>query len=194
MKKTTQARLKTSKDLWVLVRRERLQRRISKMAKEIARDFAGEPVHLVGVLKGAMLFVADLARRIPGQVTIDFISVSSYGTKSRSTGQVKLTKDLDASIEGQNVLLVEDILDSGRTLQYLLRVLEQRRPKRLRVAVLLDKFDRRKVAVQADYVGFRIPDEFVVGYGLDYAERYRNLPDVCVLRHAHGTKKSKTRK
>jgi len=136
---------------------------------------------LVGVLKGAVLFLADLARQIGGEVTFDFIAVSSYGKDTKSSGQVKLNKDLDAGIEGKSVIVVEDILDTGLTLQYLLRVLEQRKPKHLRVAVLLDKAERRIAAVHADYVGFVIPNEFVVGYGLDYAERYRNLPDVGIL-------------
>jgi hypoxanthine phosphoribosyltransferase len=127
------------------------------------------------------MFLADLARQIPGEVTFDFIAVSSYGKDSRSSGQVKLNKDLDASIEGKCVIVVEDILDTGLTLQYLLRVLEQRRPKSLRVAVLLDKKERRLAEVHADYVGFSIPNEFVVGFGLDYAERYRNLRSVGIL-------------
>lgn len=151
------------------------------MARRIRKDFPGEPLLLVGVLKGAVLFLADLARQIPGEVTFDFIAVSSYGKNTHSSGQVQLRKDLDSSIEGKTVIVVEDILDTGLTLQYLLRVLEQRKPKHLRVAVLLDKPERRIAAVHADYVGFAIPNEFVVGFGLDYAERYRNLPRVGVL-------------
>jgi len=127
------------------------------------------------------LFLADLARQISGEVTFDFIAVSSYGKDSRSSGQVKLNKDLDSSIEGKTVIVVEDILDTGLTLRYLLRILQHRKPKNLRVAVLLDKVERRLTDVTADYVGFAIPNEFVVGYGLDYAERYRNLPDVKIL-------------
>ena len=165
----------------ILLSRSRVQTRIATLAREINRDFRDEPVHLVGVLKGAIFFLADLARHMSGEVSLDFIAVSSYGKDTQSSGQVRLTKDLDTSIEGRNVLLVEDILDTGLTMNYLVRVFEQRRPKRLRVAVLLDKTERRKVPVSADYVGFRIPNEFVVGYGLDYAERYRNLADVCVL-------------
>lgn len=164
-----------------LLTRSRIQKRIREMGREIRRDFPGEPLILVGVLKGAVLFLADLARHIGGDVTFDFIAVSSYGKDTKSSGQVKLNKDLDAGIEGKSVIVVEDILDTGLTLQYLLRVLEQRKPKHLRVAVLLDKAERRIAAVHADYVGFVIPNEFVVGYGLDYAERYRNLPDVGVL-------------
>lgn len=151
------------------------------MGRQIRRDFPGEPLHLIGVLKGAVLFLADLARSIPGTVSFDFIAVSSYGKDTHSSGQVRLTKDLDASIEGKTVLVVEDILDTGVTLQYLLRVFEQRKPKHLRVAVLLDKPERRIAPVRADYVGFTIPNEFVVGFGLDYAERYRNLPQVGIL-------------
>lgn len=159
----------------------RIQRRIAEMGRQIRRDFPSERLHLVGVLKGAVFFLCDLARAIPGDVSFDFIAVSSYGKDTRSSGQVKLAKDLDASIEGRTVIVVEDILDTGMTLQYLLRVFEQRKPKRLCVAVLLDKPERRVAAVQADYVGFTIPNEFVVGFGLDYAERYRNLPEVAVL-------------
>ena len=164
-----------------LISSSEIQRKIREMGQRIRADFPGEPLLLVGVLKGAVLFLADLARQIPGEVTFDFIAVSSYGKETRSSGQVKLNKDLDSSIEGKVVLVVEDILDTGLTLQYLLRVLQQRKPKSLKVAVLLDKKDRRIADVRADYVGFVIPDEFVVGYGLDYGERYRNLPDVKIL-------------
>lgn len=165
----------------ILISHERIQRRIQELAKQIRHDFREEPLLLVGVLKGAVFFLADLARAIPGEVSLDFIAVSSYGKGTQSSGQVKLTKDLDASIEGRTVIVVEDILDTGMTLQYLLRVLEQRKPKRLRVAVLLDKPERRIATVKAEYVGFTIPNEFVVGFGLDYAERYRNLQGVGVL-------------
>jgi hypoxanthine phosphoribosyltransferase len=165
----------------VLISRGRLQRRITEMAREIRRDFPDEPLHLVGVLKGAVFFLTDLGKQIPGDVSFDFIAVSSYGASTHSSGQVRLTRDLDSSIEGKTVIVVEDILDTGMTLQYLLRVFEQRKPKRLRVAVLLDKPERRIAPVHADYVGFTIPNEFVVGFGLDYAERYRNIPDVGVL-------------
>jgi hypoxanthine phosphoribosyltransferase len=165
----------------VLISRTRLQRRITEMAREIRKDFPDEPLHLVGVLKGAVFFLTDLGKQIPGDVSFDFIAVSSYGIGTHSSGQVRLTRDLDSSIEGKTVIVVEDILDTGMTLQYLLRVFEQRRPKRIRVAVLLDKPERRIAAVRADYVGFTIPNEFVIGFGLDYAERYRNLPDVGVL-------------
>jgi hypoxanthine phosphoribosyltransferase len=165
----------------ILISRTRIQRRITEMAREIRKDFPDEPLHMVGVLKGAVFFLTDLGKQIPGDVSFDFIAVSSYGVGTHSSGQVRLTRDLDSSIEGKTVIVVEDILDTGMTLQYLLRVFEQRRPKRIRVAVLLDKPERRIAPVRADYVGFTIPNEFVVGFGLDYAERYRNLPDVGIL-------------
>jgi len=164
-----------------LITRARIAKRIREMGKQIRKDFPGEPILLLGVLKGAVPFLADLARQIPGEVTFDFIAVSSYGKASHSSGQVKLNKDLDSSIEGKTVLVVEDILDTGLTLQYLLRILQQRKPKHLRIAVLLDKVERRIANVHADYVGFVIPNEFVVGFGLDFAERYRNLPHVGIL-------------
>lgn len=173
----------------VLITGGRIQRRIQALAQEIRKDFPAEPLHLVSVLKGGVFFLTDLARNIPGEVSFDFIAVSSYGQKTHSSGQVRLTRDLDSSIEGKTVIVVEDILDTGMTLQYLLRLFQQRRPKHLRVAVLLDKPERRIAAVQADYVGFSIPNEFVVGYGLDYAERYRNLPYVGVLLLGPGLKK-----
>ena len=151
------------------------------VARRITRDFRGERIHLIGVLKGACFFLADLAREIDLETSIDFISVASYGKSKESSGQVRLLKDLDISIARLNVILVEDILDTGLTLSYLLRVLRQRKPKSLRVAALLDKPSRRLKPVKGDYIGFTIPNEFVIGYGLDYAERYRNLKDVCVL-------------
>lgn len=171
----------------LLLPHNKIQKRIREMAKAIRADFPTEPLLLLGVLKGAVLFLADLARQIPGEVTFDFIAVSSYGKDSRSSGQVKLNKDIDSSIEGKTVIVVEDILDTGLTLRYLLSILQQRKPKNLRVAVLLDKVERRLTDVHADYVGFPIPNEFVVGYGLDYAERYRNLPDVKILSLPGGT-------
>lgn len=164
-----------------LISAGRIQKRIRALAREIRRDFAEERLHLVSVLKGGVFFLTDLARSIPGEVSFDFIAVSSYGQNTHSSGQVRLTRDLDSSIEGRTVIVVEDILDTGMTLQYLLRLFQQRKPKHLRVAVLLDKPERRIAAVRADYVGFTIPNEFVVGYGLDYSERYRNLPYVGIL-------------
>ena len=173
----------------ILISGGRIQRRIQALARQIRKDFPDEPLHLVSVLKGGVFFLTDLARRISGEVSFDFIAVSSYGQNTRSSGQVRLTRDLDSSIEGKTVIVVEDILDTGMTLQYLLRLFQQRKPKHLRVAVLLDKPERRITAVHADYVGFSIPNEFVVGYGLDYAERYRNLPYVGVLSLGSSTKK-----
>jgi len=167
--------------LKVLLRRTAIERRVQAIAREISRDFRGESVHLIAVLKGAAIFLSDLIRRISLDTSLDFMAVSSYGKGKESSGQVRLTKDLDSSIAGLNVVLVEDILDTGLTLNYLQRVLQQRRPKTLRIAALLDKPERRIQAVHADYVGFTIPNEFVVGYGLDYAEHYRNLRDICIL-------------
>ncbi len=167
--------------LKILLRRAAIQKRVREVARLITRDFKGQRVHLIGVLKGACIFLSDLVREIDLDTSIDFMAVSSYGKGKDSSGQVRLNKDLDSSIEGLNVILVEDILDTGLTLSYLCRVLLQRKPKVLRVAALLDKPSRRVKEVKADYVGFEIPNEFVVGYGLDYGERYRNLKDVCVL-------------
>jgi hypoxanthine phosphoribosyltransferase len=167
--------------LKILIRRAAIQKRVRQVAHQITKDFKGERIHLIGVLKGACIFLSDLVREINLETSIDFIAVSSYGKNKESSGQVRLIKDLDSSIEGLNVIVVEDILDTGITLTYLLRVLEQRRPRSLRIAALLDKPSRRIKEVKADYIGFKIPNDFVVGYGLDYAERYRNLKDVCIL-------------
>jgi hypoxanthine phosphoribosyltransferase len=175
----------------VLITAGRIRRRILALAREIRRDFPEERLHLVSVLKGGVFFLTDLARSIPGEVSFDFIAVASYGQNTHSSGQVRLTRDLDSSIEGRTVIVVEDILDTGMTLQYLLALFRQRKPKHLRVAVLLDKPERRIAAVRADYVGFTIPNAFVVGYGLDYAERYRNLPYVGSLTLASGAKAEK---
>ncbi len=167
--------------LKVLIRHSAIQKRVREMARQITRDFRGQRLHLVGVLKGACIFLSDLLRHIGLEVSVDFMSVASYGKGVKSSGEVRLIKDLDTSIEGMNVILVEDILDTGLTLHYLCRVLQQRKPKVLRIAALLDKPSRRLKDIKADYVGFEIPNEFVVGYGLDYAERYRNLQDICIL-------------
>ncbi|HET9402316.1 MAG TPA: hypoxanthine phosphoribosyltransferase [Candidatus Acidoferrales bacterium] len=168
--------------LRVMLRRSAIRKRIRQMGAQISKDYKGERIHLIGVLKGASIFMADLIREISLEVSLDFMSVSSYGKGTRTSGEVRLIKDLDTSIEGLNVLLVEDILDTGLTLSYLLRVLQQRKPKSLKMVALLDKPDRRIIkGLKADYTGFEIPNEFVVGYGLDYAERYRNLKDVCIL-------------
>jgi hypoxanthine phosphoribosyltransferase len=161
------------------------------MGADITRDFAGEAIIFVGVLKGAAIFLSDLSRQVQLDATFDFIGVSSYGNRPSpaqelksgwdSTGEVRVTKDVDQSMRGKNVILVEDILDTGLTATYLKKLLLGHQPKNLRIAALLDKPSRRKEPLEADYVGFCIPDEFVVGYGLDYAERYRNLPDICVV-------------
>ncbi len=167
--------------LKILLRRAAIKKRVIQVAHQITKDYKGQRVHLIGVLKGACIFLSDLAREINLETSIDFIAVSSYGKGKQSSGQVRVLKDLDSSIQGLNVIVVEDILDTGLTLSYLLRVLQQRKPKSLRIAAFLDKPSRRIKDVNADYIGFKIPNEFVVGYGLDYAERYRNLKDVCVL-------------
>jgi hypoxanthine phosphoribosyltransferase len=167
--------------LKVLIRHSAIQKRVREMARQITRDFRGERIHLVGVLKGACIFLSDLLRHIGLEVSVDFMSVASYGKGAKSSGEVRLIKDLDTSVEGMNVILVEDILDTGLTLHYLYRVLQQRKPKVLKIAALLDKPSRRVKDIKADYLGFEIPNEFVVGYGLDYAERYRNLQDICIL-------------
>lgn len=166
----------------VLVSAEQIQKRIAEMGAEIDRDYPhGEPVYLIAVLKGAFIFMADLARAMKTPARIEFIGISSYGKGKTSSGQVQLTKDLDAPIEGHHVIIVEDILDTGITLNYLTTLMAQRKPKSLRIVTLLDKPERRQSPVKANYIGFTIPDEFVVGYGLDYAEDYRNLKDVCVM-------------
>jgi hypoxanthine phosphoribosyltransferase len=168
--------------LKVLLSAEQIHNRIAELGAEIDRDYpSGEPVYLIAVLKGAFIFMADLARAMKTPARIEFIGISSYGKGKTSSGQVQLTKDLDAPIEGHHVIIVEDILDTGITLNYLTKLMAQRKPKSLRIVALLDKPERRKSPVKADYVGFAIPDEFVVGYGLDYAEDYRNLKDVCVM-------------
>jgi hypoxanthine phosphoribosyltransferase len=178
-------------ELTVLISRDAIAKRVAEMGAEISRDFAGEPVIFVGVLKGSAIFLADLARQVTLDATFDFIGVSSYGNRPSptqelksgwdSTGEVKLMKDVDQSMRDKNVIVVEDILDTGLTLTYLKKLLLAHQPKALKIAALLDKPSRRKLPLYGDYIGFTIPDEFVVGYGLDYAERYRNLPDVCVV-------------
>ena len=170
-----------SSELKILLTHEQIASRVAELGSQITRDFAGEPVVLVGVLKGAAIFLGDLARRIALDATFDFISVSSYGHQKQNSGEVKLLKDVDSSLEGRNVILVEDILDTGLTVCYLKQMLLARHPKEFRIAALLDKKCRREQPIDGDYVGFTIPDVFVVGYGMDYAERYRNLPDICVL-------------
>ena len=167
--------------LSVLISARQIRERVAELAAQIDRDIPEGPVYLIGVLKGACVFLADLARALKTPSRIEFIGASSYGRSATSSGEVKLTRDLDVPIEGRDVIVIEDIIDTGVTLGYLLKLLAQRGPRSLRVAVLLDKQDRRKSPVTIAYTGFQIPDRFVVGYGLDYAEDYRNLPDVCVL-------------
>ncbi len=178
----TPARLSSEPGLGeVLVSADDLQRRVVELGEQISRDYAGRPLLLIGVLKGAVFFLSDLMRFIDIPVEVDFMAVASYGSATDSSGVVRILKDLDASIEGRDVLIVEDIVDSGLTLQYLMRNLGSRNPRTLEVCALLTKPERRKVDLPTRYVGFEIPDRFVVGYGLDYAERYRNLPFVAVL-------------
>lgn len=172
-------------DLDVLFDRRQIALRVSELGAEISRDFAGQSILLVGVLKGAAVFLADLARSISVETTFDFIAVSSYGKGQQSSGAVKVLKDVDTPIRDRNVILVEDILDSGLTVAFLRRLLEQHKPKSLRLATCLDKPGRRLEPIEADYVGFRIANHFVVGYGMDYAERYRNRPDICILPPGH---------
>jgi hypoxanthine phosphoribosyltransferase len=168
--------------LQVLIPSEQIQRRVRVLGEQIDADYPDGPIYLVSILKGSFIFLADLARALKRHsVRIEFMGISSYGKQKTSSGQVKVTRDLDANIEGHHVLIVEDIVDSGFTLSYLTRVLQQRKPKSLEVVTLLDKPERRVQPVTVKYAGFQIPDEFVVGYGLDYAEDYRNLKDICVI-------------
>ena len=166
----------------VLFSAEQLQQRVREIAAEIEKDYAGKEIMLISVLRGSFVFMADLCRAIDLPCTIDFMSVSSYGKGTTSSGQVQITKDLSEDISGRHVIVIEDILDSGNTLSYLLRLLEHRHPASIRLCTLLDKPDRRTKPVQVHYSGFTIPDAFVVGYGLDYAEKYRNLPYIGILK------------
>ena len=166
----------------VLLSEEEVDRRIKEVADQINRDYAGKEVHLICVLKGGVFFMCELAKRITVPVSMDFMSVSSYGDGTASSGVVKIAKDLDETLEGKDVLIVEDIIDSGRTLSYLIEILKKRGPKSLRLCTLLDKPERRVKDVKVDYVGFNIPDEFVVGYGLDYDQQYRNIPYIGALK------------
>lgn len=161
---------------------EQIQQRVRELGAEIAADYEGRSLLLVAVLRGAALFLADLARNIDGPVEIDFMAVSSYGSSTKSSGVVRIIKDLDEVIEGRDVLVVEDILDTGLTLKYLLRNLASRKPASLEIVTLLSKAGKQRVPIDCKYTGFAIPDEFVVGYGLDYAERYRNLPYIGILK------------
>ena len=165
----------------VMIPEEEVDAKIKELGQKISEKFAGEEVHLICILKGSVFFVCELAKRITVPVSMDFMSVSSYGDGTASSGVVKIAKDLDETLEGKDVLIVEDIIDSGRTLSYLIEILKKRGPKSLRLCTLLDKPERRVKDVKVDYVGFNIPDEFVVGYGLDYAQKYRNLPYIGVV-------------
>ena len=166
----------------VLLTEEEVDKRINEVAAQINEDYAGKSVHLICVLKGGVFFMCELAKRITVPVSMDFMSVSSYGSSTVSSGEIKIVKDLDETIKGKDVLVVEDIVDTGRTLSHLLKMLKDRGPKSLALCTLLDKPDRRVVDVNVDYTCFEIPDEFVVGYGLDYAQRYRNLPYIGIVK------------
>ena len=165
----------------VMIPVEEVDAKIAELGKKISEDYAGRQVHLICILKGSVFFTCELAKRITVPVSLDFMSVSSYGDGTASSGIVKIAKDLDETLEGKDVIVIEDIIDSGRTLYYLMDVLEKRQPNSLKLCTLLDKPDRRVKDVKVDYVGFEIPDEFVVGYGLDYAQKYRNLPYIGVV-------------
>lgn len=168
-------------DIRVLITEKEVEEKIRQIADRINTDYQGKQLHLIGVLRGSVFFVCELAKRLTIPVTIDFMSVASYGNGTESGGAVHMIKDLDDPLEGKEVLLAEDIIDSGRTLYYLLKLLKERQPASLKLAVLLDKPERRVKPVKVDYTGFEIPDEFVVGYGLDYAQKYRNLPFIGVV-------------
>ena len=167
--------------LRVLLSEAQIQARVREMGSEIDRDFPNGNLHLICILKGACFFMSDLARSLHIDAFVDFMGISSYGKSKTTSGEVKVTKDLDISLEGVDVLIVEDIVDSGITLNYLTQLLRQRRPRSLEICALLDKPERRQRPIPVKYVGFKIPDEFVVGFGLDYGEKYRNLADVCIL-------------
>ena len=166
----------------VLFSEEQLRNKVQEIGKQIEKDYAGQEIMLIGVLRGSFVFMADLARAIDLPCTLDFMSVSSYGKGTKSSGQVQITKDLSEDITGRNIIVIEDILDSGNTLSYLLEILKARKPASIRLCTLLDKPERRVKPVEVHYSGFEIPDAFVVGYGLDYAEMYRNLPYIGILK------------
>ena len=165
----------------VLLSEEEVDKKIEQLGAQISEEYAGKSIHLICVLKGGIFFTCELAKRITVPVSLDFMSVSSYGADTKSSGVVRIVKDLDEPLEGKDVLIVEDIIDSGRTLSYLIEILKQRNPASVRLCTLLDKPERRVTDVKVDYVGFNIPDEFVVGYGLDYDQKYRNLPYIGVV-------------
>ncbi len=166
----------------VLIDRNAIQTRIKEIAAQIEKDYRGESVVMICILRGASVFFCDLVRELDLDVRFEFMSVSSYGSGTTSSGEVRIVKDINAPLAGRNVIIVEDIIDSGNTLSYLKRLLDQRNPKSLKICALLDKPSRRKVELQGDYVGFTVEDKFLVGYGLDYAEKYRNLKDIGVLK------------
>ena len=165
----------------VLLTEEEVDKRIRELGEQISKDYEGEEIHLVCVLRGSVFFTCELAKRITLPVSIDFMSASSYGSDTISSGKIKIVKDLEDSLMEKNVIVIEDIVDTGRTLSYLLKLLSERKPKSLRLCTLLDKPERRVAEVDVDYTGFQIPDEFVVGYGLDYAQKYRNLPYIGIV-------------
>ena len=166
----------------VLLTEEKINTRIRELGEQISKDYAGENIHLICILKGGSFFMCELAKRITVPVTIDFMSVSSYGSGTTSGGTIKIKKDLDEPLEGKHVLVVEDIVDTGRTLSYLVELLKDRGAADVKLCALLDKPERREVDIRADYIGFQIPDEFVVGYGLDYDQRYRNFPYIGIVK------------
>ena len=166
----------------VLISEKEIQKRISEIAEKITKDYENEELLMVCILRGASLFFADLVRKIDKDVRFDFMSVSSYGAGMSSSGEVRITRDISYPVEGKNIIIVEDIIDSGNTLAYLKRVLQQRNPKSIKICSLLDKPERREVSLEGDYIGFNVPNEFVVGYGLDFNEKYRNIPEVCILK------------
>ncbi len=166
----------------ILIDRNAIQARIKEMAAQLEKDYKGESVVMICILRGASVFFCDLVRELDLDVRFEFMSVSSYGAGTTSSGEVRIVKDINAPLSGKNVIIVEDIIDSGNTLSYLKRLLEQRNPKSLKICALLDKPSRRKVELQGDYIGFTVEDKFLVGYGLDYAEKYRNLKDIGILK------------
>ena len=168
----------------ILISKEEIQKRVKELAAELDKDYEGKRPLMICVLKGSVPFFADLIREMQIEIEMDFMAISSYGSGARSSGEVRMVKDLDRSIENRHVIIVEDIVDSGYTLSYLKRMLYSRHPQSVKICALLDKFERREVELEADYKGFDIANEFVIGYGLDYAENYRNLPDICILKRS----------
>lgn len=166
----------------VLISQEELARRVAELGEQITKDYEGEPLILVGILKGANIFMADLARAIKGKIQMEFMVVSSYGSGTESSGKINIIKDINRDIEGKNILLVEDIIDTGMTLKYLQEYLKDRKARSVKICTLLDKPERRQANVHVDYIGYEVPNEFIIGYGIDYAEYYRNLPYIASLK------------